>query len=97
MTGIFRTCKTCGAVHPLWHFNHLYVPRTPEEKGWLCRQCPKCFSEGGALGETDYIEAKIAEKKEAMGTLKEEIHELTSILRHINRKTIAIGDNSNEP
>jgi len=97
MTGIFRTCKTCGAVHQLWHFNHLYVPRTPETKGWLCRNCPKCFSVDGALGETDYIEAEIEKKKESMAILKEEIHELTSIIRHINRKTIAIGDNSNEP
>ena len=97
MNSINRTCKTCGATHVLFHFQHLYVPRTPETKGWLCRQCPKCFSVDGARGEIDFIEAEIEKKKEAMSILKEEIHELTSILRHINRKTIAIGANNDEP
>ena len=92
-----RTCVDCGATHDLWHFQHLYVHRTPEEKGWLCRQCPKCFSVGGAAREAELIEEKMKEKKQEMAEVKEEIHDLQILLRHINRNSVAIGENSDKP
>lgn len=92
-----RICVDCGAVHELWHFQHIYVPRTPEEKGWLCRQCPKCFSVGGIGREGELIEERMKEKKEEMAEIKEEIHDFQTLIRHINRNSIAIGDGNDKP
>ena len=89
---IERECPKCAATYKVWEYCHIYVPRTPDERGWLCRQCPKCFSVGGIKEETNYIQESLLQKLEAMKELKIEIHELRSLLRHIGKGSVSVGE-----
>jgi hypothetical protein len=85
-------CAACKTTKSIFSFGITYAPRTTPDKGWLNRQCKDCYIEGGIEMETRHIQAELDKRTEQMNELKEEIKDLRTLLRHIERKTVMRDD-----
>jgi hypothetical protein len=85
-------CAVCKQVKSIFQYGITYAPRTTPDKGWLNRQCKDCYIEGGIEMETRHIQAELDKRGEQMNELKEEIKDLRTLLRHIERKTVMRDD-----
>jgi len=87
-----RECTVCKTTKSIFQYGITYAPRTTHEKGWLNKQCKDCYKVGGIDVEAKWIQAELDKKTEAINGLKEEIKDLKTLLRHIERKTVMRDD-----
>jgi len=87
-----RECTVCKTTKSIFSFGITYAPRTTHEKGWINKQCKDCYKVGGIEMETRHIQAELDKKSEEMNGLKEEIKDLKTLLRHIERKSVMRDD-----
>ena len=85
-------CAVCKEVKSIFSFGITYAPRTTHEKGWINKQCKDCYKVGGIDVEAKWIQAELDKKTEEINELKEEIKDLKTLLRHIERKTVMRDD-----
>ena len=89
-----RKCAVCKKNKSIFQYGITYAPRTTHDKGWLNTQCKQCYEAGGIDMEEKMIRAELEKKTEAFNQLKEEIKDIRTLLRHIEKKTIMRDDGS---
>ena len=87
-------CAVCKELKSIFQYGITYAPRTTHEKGWINRQCKDCYKIGGIEMEKKHIQAELDQREEVLKVLKEEVKDLRTLLRHIERKTIMRDDGS---
>lgn len=87
-------CAVCKEVKSIFSYGITYAPRTTHEKGWINKQCKDCYKIGGIDMEKRHIQTELDQREELLKVLKEEVKDLKTLLRHIERKTIMRDDGS---